>query len=228
MRYTFSDCRLDTATRDFTRNGVDIHLSPKAFELLRLLIEQRPRVMTKHELMDELWPGTFVVEANLHVLVGELRSAFGEKSARGGSIKTHHGIGYSFASEAREQRSRPRRSSKDRSKTALAVGDRRMALAAGPNQVGRDRDCEVFLDDASVSRHHALITVARRVVTVEDLDSKNGVAIQRSIDMRKDFGRIVVTLHIGVQDHRNAPDGVVPGKRGDVLHFTALADHHGR
>lgn len=174
MRYTFGDCRLDTTRRELLRGGAHVHLSPKAYELLRLLVEHRPRVMSKQELMDMLWPGTFVVEANLHVLIGELRAGFGDKSTRDSAIKTHHGVGYSFAADVRERR--PLRSTGDR-RVVLAIGGREVALDDGANQVGRDRDCDVYLSDASVSRRHARIRVARSTVIVEDLESKNGTLV---------------------------------------------------
>ena len=177
MRYTFGCCRLDTASRELLRDDADVHLSPKAYELLRSLIEHRPRVMTKQELMDELWPDTFVVEANLHVLIGELRSALGEKSARTSSIKTHHGIGYSFAATVAEARSRPRTVARDRSRIALLIGRRRVTLTAGSHQVGRDQECDLVLDDTSVSRHHAGLRVAGASLVVEDLGSKNGTHV---------------------------------------------------
>lgn len=183
MRYTFGHCRLDTASRELSRDGADVHLSPKAYELLRSLIEHRPRVMTKQELMDELWPHTFVVEANLHVLIGELRSALGERSARTSSIKTHHGIGYSFAAAVLEARSRPRTAARDKSRIALLIGTRRVTLAAGRYQVGRDQECDVVLDDTSVSRRHAGLRVAGASLVVEDLGSKNGTHVNgRRID----------------------------------------------
>jgi DNA-binding winged helix-turn-helix (wHTH) protein len=177
MRYSFGECRLDTASRELTRNGVAVHLSPKAYELLRLLIEHRPAVMTKPQLMDELWPGAFVVEASLPVVIGELRAALGEKSARGGAIKTHHGVGYSFAAEVRERRSRLPRVTGRRRQVVLEVDNRHIELGTGANQVGREAKCDVFLNDASVSRRHACLTVAGAAVTVEDLESKNGTQV---------------------------------------------------
>ena len=176
MRYTFGECRLDTSSREFARAGAAVHLSPKAFDLLRLLIEQRPRVLAKPELMDALWQDTFVVEANLPVLIGELRSALGEKSS-GGSIKTHHGIGYSFAAEVRESRSRTGQATAGTQRVILAIENRRIALGAGRNEVGREEECDVFLNDASVSRHHARISVETAAVIVADLDSKNGTQV---------------------------------------------------
>ena len=55
----------DLDTRQLTRDGRAIHLSPKAFELLTTLAEERPKVLSKAVLQERLWPGTFVAEANL-------------------------------------------------------------------------------------------------------------------------------------------------------------------
>jgi DNA-binding winged helix-turn-helix (wHTH) protein len=176
MRYDFGECRLDTVSRTLTRDGAEIHLSPKAFDLLRLLIDQRPRVLNKSELMSALWPDTFVVEANLPVIVGELRSALGDRSTGATSIKTHHGIGYSFAAAVREYRDADI-SSGTGMKAVLEVGHRKIVLAEGRNIVGRDRGCDVFLGDASVSRHHAKFTVSGIDITLVDLGSKNGTRV---------------------------------------------------
>ena len=177
MRYVFGRCRLDTSSRDLTRDGVSVHLSPKAFELLKLLIESRPRVLTKAELMEQLWPDAFVVEANLPVLVGEVRTAIGDQAAGASVIKTHHGVGYSFVSEVREVRP-------ENDVTApgpvlvLRVGSRRIVLGPGITTVGRDHDGDVYLNDPSVSRVHARIVVENGAATVEDLKSKNGTCVQ--------------------------------------------------
>ncbi|MEY4093257.1 MAG: Transcriptional regulator HilA [Acidobacteriota bacterium] len=130
MRYSFADCQLDTTSREFSRNGQDVHLSPKAYDLLLLLLEQRPRVLNKQELMNGLWPGTFVVEANLPVLIGELRDAVGEKT-RGGVIKTHHGIGYSFAAEVEELPAGRAARPISRDRIFLVVEGERQRLATG-------------------------------------------------------------------------------------------------
>lgn len=177
MRYVFGRCRLDTSSRVLTRDGVAVPLSLKAFELLKLLIEARPRVLTTAELMEQLWPGALVVEANLPLLVDEVRMATGDQAAAAGVIKTHHGVGYSFVSEGREARP-------DIDATApgpvfvLRVGSRRVVLGPGISTVGRDHDGDVFLNDPSVSRVHARIIVANGAATVEDLKSKNGTCVQ--------------------------------------------------
>jgi DNA-binding winged helix-turn-helix (wHTH) protein len=101
MRYDFGRCHLDTVNREVTLDGAARHLSPKAFALLRLLIEDRPRVVPKAELMRRVWPDSFVEEANLAVLISEVRAAIGDAGV-GHIIKTHHRVGYGFAAEVRE------------------------------------------------------------------------------------------------------------------------------
>ena len=176
MRYRFGDCRLDMDSRTLTRDGGEVHLSPKAFDLLRLLIEQRPRVLSKSELMAALWPDTFVVEANLPVIVGELRSALGDRSTGTTTIKTHHGIGYSFAADVQESRDADVDSGTG-VRAVLEVGHRKILLSEGQNLVGRDRDCDVLLSDASVSRHHAKFIVRGIEITLTDMGSKNGTRV---------------------------------------------------
>lgn len=174
MIYLFGRCRLNISSRALTRDEEPVHLSPKAFHLLQLLIERRPKVLTKTELMEQLWPDAFVVEANLPVLVGEVRTATGDGGDGSPVIKTHHGIGYSFAAQTTEMGSFGGHAGGDGSRLVLHVVGRRIMLAPGINRVGRDHDVIVYLNDASVSRAHARIIVEGIEATVEDLSSKNG------------------------------------------------------
>ena len=177
MRYDFGRCHLDTVSRVIALDGASMRLSPKAFELLRLLIEDRPRVIPKAELMQRLWPEAFVEEANLPVLVAEVRAAIGDAGSRQ-IIKTHHRVGYGFAADVRETESQ--RSSRPETGphvTLLLPDGRRVALGAGVHVVGRDRDADVRIDDPSVSRRHARIVVEGDQVALEDLESKNGTRV---------------------------------------------------
>lgn len=180
MRYTFGDCLLDMTSREFRRGGTRQHLSPKAYELLHLLIEQRPRVLTKAELMQALWPDTFVVEGNLPVIVAELRSAIGPRVIAAAVIKTHHGIGYSFAVDARTWNAGPGTALSD-APALLQMGRQRVELSDGVNEVGRDPQCGVFINDPSVSRGHAQITLAGAVATIIDHGSKNGTHVNGTL-----------------------------------------------
>lgn len=176
MRYHFGRCQLDTESRAIALDGASTHLSPKAFELLRLLVEDRPRVISKAELMRRLWPDTFVEEANLPVLVAEVRAAIGDAGA-GEIIKTHHRVGYGFAAAVRETPAHRARPETGPEMVLLLPDGRRVALGAGINVVGRDRDADVRIDDPSVSRRHARIVVDGDHVALEDLASKNGTRV---------------------------------------------------
>ena len=81
MRTRFGAFTLDPATRQLLEDGRPIHLSPKAFDVLQVLIEARPTVVPKADLHDRIWPGTYVVDANLSVLIGEIRRALADSGA---------------------------------------------------------------------------------------------------------------------------------------------------
>ena len=75
----FAEFELDTAHRRLMREGEQVVLNPKAFDLLVFLAENRGRVVTKDEILDGVWDGQFVEEANLTVQMSTLRKALGEK-----------------------------------------------------------------------------------------------------------------------------------------------------
>ena len=77
--YTFGSYRLDAASRVLTRSGAVVTLAPKTFDLLVLMAESGGRLLSKRELMEALWNGTFVEEANLSFQVSSLRKALGEE-----------------------------------------------------------------------------------------------------------------------------------------------------
>ena len=80
MAYTFGPFTLDPRTRQLLRNDEEVHLSLKAFDLLRFLIEDRARPIPREELHKRLWPSTFVLETNLASLVAEVRRALGDSA----------------------------------------------------------------------------------------------------------------------------------------------------
>lgn len=168
MRYDFGDFSLDIDARQLRRGADDLHLSPKAFDLLSLLVTERPRVIPHREIYDHLWPATYVVDGNLPVLIGEIRRAMddGDHSI----IRTVHGTGYAFALESR--------SSPPSGITHLLIfGNREFTLREGKNVIGRDEAGDIVLPSKSVSRRHSIITVRGDTATIADLHSKNGTFI---------------------------------------------------
>ena len=95
MKVRFAEFLLDSEARQLRQGRDEIHLSPKAFDLLSTLVARRPNVVSKADLFGQIWPDTFVVEANLNVLIGEIRKALGDEARSPRFIKTAHGIGYS-------------------------------------------------------------------------------------------------------------------------------------
>src|SRR5207302_10482594 len=77
------------------------HLTPKAVDLLRFLINERPRIVKKQEIYERIWPDTHVEEVNLSVHISELRSALGEDSKESRFIRTSHRYGYVFVGDVR-------------------------------------------------------------------------------------------------------------------------------
>jgi DNA-binding response OmpR family regulator len=68
-------------TRQLLSENGPIHLSPKAFDLLALLVQQRPDAIAKGDIHRRLWPETFVSDGSLAVLVAELRGALGDNAS---------------------------------------------------------------------------------------------------------------------------------------------------
>jgi TolB-like protein/Tfp pilus assembly protein PilF len=92
----FAGCRLDLDARRLFRGAREVHLSPKAFELLKVLVESRPRAVSKAELLERVWPGIYVSEASLARAVNEIRDGLGDSARQGPIVRTVQGYGYSF------------------------------------------------------------------------------------------------------------------------------------
>ncbi len=100
--YEFGPFRLDPQRKVLSRGSEAVTLTPKVFETLVLLIENRDRVLSKDDLMGRLWPGTFVDEANLSQNIFILRKTLGETAQDQRYILTVRGTGYRFAEPVRE------------------------------------------------------------------------------------------------------------------------------
>jgi DNA-binding winged helix-turn-helix (wHTH) protein len=171
VRVSFAEFTLDRKTRQLLRDGGELHLEPKAFALLDLLLARRPEAVSKHDIQVRLWPDTFVSEANLTSLVAQIRQALGDHPKRPRFVRTVHGFGYAFSAEATEvwaQVGAPPAGH------CLVWQRRMLPLEAGENVLGRAEDVAVRIEAPGVSRRHARILLAQDQVTLEDLGSKNG------------------------------------------------------
>jgi len=161
----------DPDQRRVCRDGVPVHLTPKAFDLIQVLLAEAPRVVTKAELHERLWPGTFVSDSSLAGLIKELRRVLDDDDATAPLIRTVHRIGYAWTLPADPVRP-----------TApvchwLVLNSERVMLQQRQNVIGRDPASDVWLDIPGISRRHARIVIEGDLVTLEDLGSKNGTAV---------------------------------------------------
>jgi len=177
MRVRFGPFELDAATRELLHEGRRVHLSPKSFDLLQILVEHRPALVTKTELQDRLWPDCVVLEANLGNAVAEIRKALGDDSRSPKFIATVSRRGYRFCADAEvvgaQEVLRPHAAVR----WWLVWRDTMLPLSEGENIVGRNPNSAIWLDAVSVSREHAQIVIAGGRATVEDRRSTNGTYV---------------------------------------------------
>jgi DNA-binding winged helix-turn-helix (wHTH) protein len=175
VRAQFGAFVLDSASRELLREGRSVAVSPKALDLLILLVDGRPRALTKGELHERLWPDTFVVDANLSNLVAELRAALEDNAREPRFIRTVHRHGYAFAAEVDDGTIAP--PGEGLATCSLDWPGGRVALGQGDHLIGREAGVGARITDPSVSRHHARLRIVGSRATLEDLGSKNGTFV---------------------------------------------------
>lgn len=177
MTILFDRFTLDPDARRLLDGRREVHLSPKAFDVLETLIDRRPAVVTKAELQERVWPDTFVVDATLNVVIAEIRRVLQDDPAAPRFIRTVHRVGYAFCGEASLATPSPGARQGALSRCWVSWNDRTVQLAEGENVIGRDPRCAVWVDASGVSRRHARIAVSGDVARLEDLGSKNGTFV---------------------------------------------------
>ena len=187
MQVRFGPFVLDSESRELLRDNHPVSLSPKALELLSILVASRPKAISKGELQEQLWPATFVVEKNLANLVSEIRAAIGDDPSDPRFIRTVHRFGYAFR-EAVSRADPDRPEHRGGVSFSIKWVSGRMTLDEGEHVLGRDPDVEIYLDAPKVSRRHAVIKIAGTRATIEDLGSKNGTFVG---DQRVDASRSI-------------------------------------
>ena len=121
--YRFNQFTLDTEGYRLEADGKEIALEPLVFDLLVYLIDHRDRVVTREELLDNLWKGKVVTDAALGARLKDVRKAIHDSGSQQAMIKTFHGRGYQFIAEVTEARpaaSVPQSRARARSEFALA------------------------------------------------------------------------------------------------------------
>src|SRR5215510_12367985 len=94
--YRFGEFTLDTDQRILLREGKPLPLAPKVFDTLLVLVESSGRIVVKEELMNRLWPDTFVEDSNLTSNILQLRKSLGDNARQPTYIETVARRGYRF------------------------------------------------------------------------------------------------------------------------------------
>jgi DNA-binding winged helix-turn-helix (wHTH) protein len=176
MRYVFSDFVLDGDTRELLRAGRVVPLAPKAFDLLELLLHERPRAVSRTRLRAALWPQTHVSSASLHVLVSQVRAALDDEAQEPRWIRTVPRFGYAFCGTAKREEDTPGAEATGGA-CWLSSEEGDFRLREGDNVLGREAGLAARVDRPGVSRRHACIRVEGERATITDLASKNGTFV---------------------------------------------------
>ena len=97
--YQFGPFELDPGEHRLLRDGADVCLQPKTFEILRVLVEHAGRLLTKDELLRQVWPDTLVEESNLNKNISLLRKALMDCTSGPCYIETVPRVGYRFTAD---------------------------------------------------------------------------------------------------------------------------------
>jgi DNA-binding winged helix-turn-helix (wHTH) protein len=206
MLYRFGRFELDSGSRTLKRGLSPISLTAKAFDLLVLLVRQRPNAIAKDDLLGALWPDSFVADGSLAQLVSEVRQALGDNARKPQYIRTVFRYGYAFAGDAHEDAPPPVR---ERSAFFILWRGQEIALRRGENVIGRDPDAQVRIVSTKSSRRHARIDVTATRAVLSDLGSRNGTYVgdRRVTDEQQlaDGDQIVIGDDVIVFCGSNAP-----------------------
>jgi hypothetical protein len=178
MRLRFGDCVFDADARQVIRAERPVAVSPKAFELLGLLISSRPNAISKAQIQDRLGPTftfpprTFRTSSASCAPLSATRLGSQASSAPCPASATP----FAHPPEPKEPRGEQVRGQLDAVYT-LVWGTREIALDPGTTSSVGGREALIWIDDASVSRRHARISIGPSGATIEDLGSKNGTYV---------------------------------------------------
>jgi DNA-binding winged helix-turn-helix (wHTH) protein len=169
--FRFGEFTFDSESRLLLHRGAERHLSPKAQQLLHLLLEAQPRALSRQQLYDALWPSTFVCETNLASVVREVRCALGDDARASQYIRTMHRFGYAFRGDVTSP------ASLEFAAATLRCEGQSHQLCEGDNVVGRAPEGRIVIAEPTISRQHAIITVHRDAFFIKDLHSTNGTYV---------------------------------------------------
>ncbi len=216
LQFHFANHVLDTDLRELRRGGEAIAAEPQVFDLLIYLVEHRDRIVTKDDLLENIWGGRIVSESTLTSRINAARKAVGDSGRDQGLIRTIARKGLRFIGEVREVRAGPPREgaaplpSDESTKPLLAALDR-AAIAVLPfvNMSG-EAEQDYFSDGISediitaLSKLRWFYVIARnssfiykgKAVHLNEIGEQLGVAYVVEGSVRKEGDHVRITAQL--------------------------------
>lgn len=176
---------LDLKTGELRKRGIKVALQEQPFRVLALLLTHPGDLVTREELRAALWPDAVFVDFDhgLNKAVAKIRRALGDLADSPRFVETLERRGYRFIAAVEQvdtgSQPSPPAASLAASPRLVRVlwNDRAIPLTSGTHLIGRDPESAVWIDASIVSRRHARLVVDDTGVTIEDLGSHNGTAV---------------------------------------------------
>ena len=167
MRYQSENFILDTDDYSLTRNGVSHPIEPQVFDLLVYLIENRNRVVTREELLDQLWNGRIVSDSAINARLKEARKAVGDSGKGQRVIKTIHRRGYQFIADVNVTSSDDRENGGQTTRSPSKSGRPSIAVLRFAN-LSNDPE-QVYFSDGMATN------ICSRLSRIRSLQVKSGI-----------------------------------------------------
>jgi len=210
--FQFNQITLDTVQFRLCLSGKPIPVEPQVFDLLVYLIENRERVVSRDELLENLWKGKVVTDAALGVRLKDARKAVGDSGAKQQVIKTFHGRGYQFIAEVTESTSKQSSLTDGQSvsQETLSLPDEPSIAVLPFTNMSGDPEQEYFSDGitediiTAFSRIPRLFVVAKnstsvykgQAVDIKQVGREQGVRFVLEGSVRKSGNQIRITAQL--------------------------------
>ncbi|HEU4520417.1 MAG TPA: winged helix-turn-helix domain-containing protein [Thermoanaerobaculia bacterium] len=175
-RFAFGPFTLDPVSVELQRGTIPIQLRPKCFDLLLYFVENPGRLITKDELLRDVWNDVIVNEGTINRTVTSLRASLGDDADAPAYIETVSRRGYKFIAPV-ESTATTVAPPAPGAQFALVHDGREIPLPDGEHIIGRGADAAIPLFGSATSRYHARVVVSGTSVTIEDLESRNGTFV---------------------------------------------------
>jgi DNA-binding winged helix-turn-helix (wHTH) protein len=175
--FHLGDWRVEPTLDRIFRDGREVRLRPRAMDVLTVLALASGKLVTKRELIDEVWRTEYVGDHALTQVIAELRAALGDDARNPTFIENIPRRGYRVVATVMPVAESSVSSRGATMPFKLETESGPCPLLQGSNVIGRNEDCAVRIDKTEVSRCHAMITVQGTTAIIEDLGSKNGTFV---------------------------------------------------